>query len=264
MAFGFAILLLVGCMAIFAPFISRYDPVAINAIDRLKPPSAEHWLGTDHVGRDVYARTIFGSRISLGVGFAVAAITSIAGVAIGIFTGYYRGVDNVVMRLMDAFMAFPALILAMALIALLGSTVQNVIIAVSVVETPRMVRVVRGVVLSLREREFVGAARAIGAPPSRIMRVHILPNTMAPVIIQATFIFAGAILTEASLSFLGAGSPPYIPSWGNIMGQGRTYLQMAMWVTFFPGLVLMLTVLAINFVGDGLRDRLDPRLRRIM
>lgn len=251
-------------MAVFAPLISRYDPVALKAIDRLKPPSAAHWFGTDHVGRDVYARTVYGGRISLAVGSAVAIITALAGVAIGIFAGYYRRVDNIVMRVMDAFMAFPALILAMALIALLGSTVQNVIIAVSVVETPRMVRVVRGVVLSLREREFVGAARAIGAGPLRIMRVHILPNTMAPVIIQATFVFAGAILTEASLSFLGAGSPPYIPSWGNIMGQGRTYLQMAVWVTFFPGLVLMLTVLAINFVGDGLRDRLDPRLRSVM
>lgn len=263
MTFGAFIILGVSVMAIFAPLIARTDPVRISPIDRLKPPAEKHWFGTDHVGRDVYSRTIYGSRISLIVGCSVAAIVSLAGVSIGLVSGYFPKLDGIIMRIMDGLMAFPALLLAMALIAMLGSTVQNVIIALSVPSTPTMSRIVRGVVLSLRERDFVEASRALGTHPLRILLTHIFPNTVAPVIIQGTVVFAGAVLAEASLSFLGAGSPPYIPSWGNIMGQGRTYLQMAVWVTFFPGLFLSLTVLAINLVGDGLRDRLDPRLRQL-
>ncbi|MDP2950343.1 MAG: ABC transporter permease [Chloroflexota bacterium] len=176
--------------------------------------------------------------------------------------GYSRAVDNVLMRFMDGLMAFPTLVLALALIALLGSSIQNVIIAITVVDSPRAVRVVRSCVLSLREQTFVEAARAVGVPTWRILFVHIAPNTLAPVMVQASFIFAGAIMTEAALSFLGAGSPPHIPSWGNLISQGRGYLQVAFWMIFFPGLFLALTVLAVNLVGDGLRDALDPKLRR--
>jgi peptide/nickel transport system permease protein len=205
---------------------------------------------------------MFGGRISLLVGFAVGLVVAAAGLLIGLIAGYYRTMDNIIMRFLDGLMAFPSLLLALALIAILGSSVQNVIIAICVVETPRMVRVVRGAVLVLRETTFVEAARAFGAPLWRILLLHVAPNTLAPAIVQATFIFALAIIVEANLSFLGAGVPPRIPTWGNIMGQGRTYLQMAMWVTFFPGLFLSLTVLAINLVGDGLRDALDPKLAR--
>ena len=196
------------------------------------------------------------------VGFAVGGITTVGGLFIGLIAGYYRKVDNVVMRFMDGLMAFPTLILALALIAVLGASVQNVIIVITVVSVPRMVRVVRSSVLSLREQQFVEAARALGVPAWRILALHIAPNTLAPVMVQGTFVFALAVITEANLSFLGAGVPPTTPSWGNIMGQGRTYLQIAVWVTFFPGVFLSLTVLSINLLGDGLRDALDPKLRR--
>jgi peptide/nickel transport system permease protein len=262
MALGLVILTVVSLVGLFAPLLARTDPTRTNPAVAFQRPSAAGWFGTDNVGRDIYSRTIHGSRISLLVGLSVAALVAVAGGLIGLLVGYYRRLDNIVMRLMDGLMAFPALLLGLALMALLGSTVQNVIIAISVVETPRMVRVVRASVLSLREQEFVTAARALGAQPWRILGFHIFPNTLAPLIVQATFVFAYAIILEASLSFLGAGSPPYIPSWGNIMGQGRTYLQLAPWVTFFPGLFLFLTVLAINLVGDGLRDVLDPKLAR--
>ena len=262
MGAGACILLLVIAIAALAPWVARADPVKTNPVERLKPPSAQYWFGTDHTGRQVYARTIYGSRISLVVGFAVGLIVAGAGAVIGLVSGYYRAVDNLVMRGMDGVMAFPALLLALALIALLGSSLQNVIIAISVVETPRTVRVVRASVLSLREQDFVTAARAVGAEPLRVLGVHILPNIVAPLLVQTTFVFALAVIVEANLSFLGAGTPPYIPTWGNIMGQGRTYLQLAPWVTFFPGLFLSLTVLAINLVGDGLRDALDPKLAR--
>lgn len=263
MALGMLLLVAVSIIAIFAPLIDQADPLKTNPIERLQAPSGDHWFGTDHVGRDVYARTMHGSRISLIVGFSVAVVVAVLGIMIGLLAGYYRQLDNIIMRFMDGVMAFPTLLLALALIALLGSSLQNVIIAISVVDTPRMVRIIRGSTLSIRELDFVTAAKAVGARPSRILLRHILPNTIAPLIVQATFIFASAIIVEASLSFLGAGSPPYIPSWGNIMGQGRTYLQMAVWVTFFPGLFLSLTVLSINLVGDGLRDTLDPRLRGV-
>jgi peptide/nickel transport system permease protein len=183
---------------------------------------------------------------------------------IGLATGYYKGLDSVIMRFMDTLMAFPAILLALALIALLGSSLQNVIIALTVVETPRTVRLIRSSVLYIRETTFVEAARAIGASPLRILALHVAPNTIAPVIVQATYVFALAVIAEANLSFLGAGTPPYVPSWGNIMAEGRTYLQIAPWVTLFPGVFLSLTVLAINLVGDGLRDTLDPKLRRRM
>ena len=227
----------------------------------LSPSISNFWFGTDNFGRDVYARTMQGSRISLLVGFSVAIVVTVAGLFIGLVSGYFRIVDSVVMRLMDGMMAMPTILLALAIITLLGSSVQNVIIVISIVDTPRMVRIVRSAVLSLREQMFVDAARSVGVPVWRILALHIAPNTVAPVLVQATFVFGAAILTEAALSFLGAGTPPIIPSWGNIMGEGRQYLQIAFWITFFPGLFLSATVLSINLAGDGLRDILDPRLR---
>ena len=259
---GLIIVVLVVFMAVAAPLVDHIDHSELSPIDRLQAPSGFHWFGTDELGRDIYSRTIHGSRISLLVGFVVAGIVAMAGSALGLVSGYYRGLDNVIMRFMDGIMAIPAILLALALVAMLGGSVQNVIIAISVVETPRMVRIVRASVLSLREQEFVTAIRAVGAGPLRILARHVFPNTLAPLLIQGTFVFAFAVIVEASLSFLGAGVPPDVPSWGNMMGRGKTYIELAFWWTFFPGLFLSITVLAVNLLGDGLRDALDPKLRR--
>ncbi len=261
LAFGVFILVVMSIIAVISPLITG-EAILTSFENRLISPSlAGFWFGTDNFGRDVYARTMQGSRISLLVGFSVALLVTMAGLLIGLVSGYFRIVDNVVMRFMDGMMAMPTILLALAIITLLGSSVQNVIIVITIVDTPRMVRIVRGAVLSLREQMFVDAARSIGVPVWRVLALHIAPNTIAPVLVQATFVFAAAILTEAALSFLGAGTPPIIPSWGNIMGEGRQYLQIAFWITFFPGVFLSITVLAINLAGDGLRDILDPRLR---
>ncbi len=259
---GFIILAVISFFTVFAGAIDRYDPLRLEPLDRLLAPSSEHWFGTDNTGRDVYSRTIHGGRVSLRVGFTVALLTVCAGMVVGLISGYDRRADMVIQRFMDAIMSFPTLLLALALIAMLGSSVNNVIVVITVVDTPRMVRIVRAQVLSLREYQFVEAARAIGAPTWRILLLHVAPNTFAPVMVQATFVFATAILVEAGLSFLGLGIPPELPSWGNILALGRTYLQTAVWIAFFPGLVLTITVLAINLVGDGLRDALDPKLSR--
>lgn len=259
---GFVILAIISFFTIFAGYVDRYPPLKLEPLDRLQSPSLEHWFGTDNTGRDVYSRTIHGGRVSLLVGFTVAILTVCAGMVIGLISGYDRRADMVIQRFMDAIMSFPTLLLALALIAMLGSSITNVIIVITVVDTPRMVRIVRAQVLALREYQFVEAARALGAPTWRILLLHVAPNTFAPVMVQATFIFATAILVEAGLSFLGLGIPPDLPSWGNILALGRTYLQTAVWVSFFPGLILTITVLAINLVGDGLRDALDPKLAR--
>ena len=261
MLIGLIILLLAVLMAGFAPLIATDEPKALDPVNRLQPPSAEAYFGTDSVGRDVFSRTIFGSRLSLAIGASVTVLTIIAGVVIGIVSGYYKLADNIVMRFMDGLMAFPSFLLAIALVALLGASFQNVVIALSVVETPRVVRIVRGSVLSLRERQYVEGALAVGARPLRILFTHIFPNLVAPLTVQATFVFALAILVEAGLSFLGAGVPPDVPSWGNMMGDANLLKQLAPWMIFFPGLFLSLTVLGANLLGDGLRDTLDPRLR---
>jgi peptide/nickel transport system permease protein len=261
MAFGLVILVAMAVIAIFAPLISG-EAVRTSPFDQFIGPSGKFWFGTDSLGRDVYARTIQGSRVSLFVGFTVAVVTTVLGLALGLVAGYFRKIDNVVMRVVDGLMAIPAILLALALISLLGPSLSNVIVAICVLDTPRMVRIVRGSVLSLREQMYVEAARTIGASVPRILILHIAPNTFAPVIVQATYTFAQAILVEAALSFLGAGVPPTNPSWGNIMADGRTYIQVAPWIIFFPGLFLSLMVLSINLVGDGLRDTLDPRLKR--
>ncbi|MGI9336657.1 MAG: ABC transporter permease, partial [Gammaproteobacteria bacterium] len=228
------------------------------------PPSGDYWFGADFLGRDVYARTIYGGRISLAVGLAVAVISTVIGLVIGLVAGYVRWVDAVVMRIMDGLMAIPGVLLAIALISLAGASVLNVIIAISIPEIPRVVRLVRSVVLTIREQPYVEAAVSVGSRLPKILFKHILPNTIAPLIVQATYVCASAVVIEAILSFLGAGTPPEIPSWGNIMAEGRTYFQIAPWMIFFPGIFLAATVLAVNVLGDGLRDSLDPRIARRM
>jgi peptide/nickel transport system permease protein len=260
---GSAILALFVVVALIAPWIAG-DPLNFEPLNRLKRPSAEFWFGTDQFGRDVYSRVVYGTRISLIVGISVAVVATAAGLLIGLLCGYYRRVDDVVMRVMDGLMAIPAILLAVALITLMKASVLIVIVAISIPEIPRVVRLVRSVVLTVRELPYIEAALASGTNARLIMTRHILPNTVAPLIVQATYVCAAAILTEAGLSFLGAGTPPEIPSWGNVISMGRTYFQLAPWIIFFPGVMLAIVVLAINLVGDGLRDSLDPRIARRM
>ena len=260
---GTLILLALLGIAILAPWLAG-DPLQFEPINRLKRPSEEFWFGTDQFGRDVYSRVIYGTRISLIVGFSVAVLATAIGLVLGVLCGYYKSVDAIVMRFMDGMMAIPAILLAIALITLMKASLLIVIAAISIPEIPRVVRLVRSVVLSVRARPYIEAAVASGTRNVRIMVRHILPNTVAPLIVQATYVCASAILTEAGLSFLGAGTPPEIPSWGNVISLGRTFFQIAPWIIFFPGVLLAITVLAINLVGDGLRDTLDPRIARRM
>ena len=258
---GVIILTVISLIAIFAPLMTRTDYIAVDPINRLKAPSSEHWFGTDDFGRDVYDRTMVGSRISLHVGFAVTVITVVVGLVIALVAGYYRIADNVIMRFIDGMLAFPTILLALALMAVLGSSLNNVIIALSIGGIAVKVRLVRSVVLSLRETAYVEAARAIGARTWRILILHIAPNTFGIVVVQATFTLATTILAEASLSFLGVGVPPFIPSWGNVVATGQGYIQVALWISFFPGVFLTLTILSVVLIGDALRDYLDPKLR---
>ena len=260
---GTLILLALLGVAILAPWLAG-DPLQFEPINRLKRPSEEFWFGTDQFGRDVYSRVVYGTRISLIVGFSVAVLATTVGLVLGVLCGYYRAVDAIVMRFMDGMMAIPAILLAIALITLMKASLVIVIAAISIPEIPRVVRLVRSVVLSIRARPYIEAAIASGTRNVRIMVRHILPNTVAPLIVQATYVCASAILTEAGLSFLGAGTPPEIPSWGNVMSLGRTYFQIAPWIIFFPGVLLAIMVLAVNLVGEGLRDTLDPRIARRM
>jgi len=245
--------------ATFAPLWWTGDPLQMRPIRRLRPPSAEVWFGTDHFGRDIYTRTVYGARISLIVGAAVSAISLVLGTGLGLVIGFYRRLDTTMMRIVDGIMAIPAILLALALMALMRASVRNVIIALVIPEIPRVIRVVRASVLSLREHLMVEGARALGVGTPRILLRYILPALVAPLLVQGTYICASAILVEAYLSFLGAGTPPVIPSWGNIMAEGRAYVQLAFWIILFPGVFLAATVLAINLVGDGLRDVLDVR-----
>jgi len=260
---GSTILVLMVAMAVFAPFLGTVDPQALSPIRRLRPPSAQYWFGTDMLGRDVYSRVVFGARISLTVGLSVAFFSTALGLAIGLIAGFNRAVDSIVMRVMDGLMSIPAVLLAIALMALTKASVKNVIIAISLTEIPRVARLVRGIVLTLRERPFVEAAIAAGTRQLRLLSRHILPNTLAPVLVQGTYITASAMITEAVLSFIGAGTPTDIPSWGNMMAEGRQVFPIAPYIIIFPGIFLALTVLAVNMVGDGLRDALDPRLLRV-
>ena len=252
------------CIAVLAPWLGTVDPAALSPIRRLRPPSEQYWFGTDALGRDVYSRVIYGTRASLFVGFAVAASAVLAGLFFGLVAGFNRWVDAILMRVMDGLMSIPSVLLAIALMALTRASLENVILAIAVAEVPRVTRLVRGVVLGLREQPFVEAAIATGTSTPRILLRHILPNTIAPVIVQATYICAAAIITEAILSFIGAGLPPSIPTWGNIIAEGRAIFQIRPQLILLPAAFLSLTVLAINLLGDGLRDALDPRLARQM
>jgi peptide/nickel transport system permease protein len=260
---GGVILAIVAVLALAAPLFAG-DAITMHPAQRLRPPSQQDWLGTDHLGRDVFARTIYGARVSLLVGLAVAAVSIAVGLFVGLMAGYFRKIDAVVMRLMDGLMSIPAILLAIALVALTRASVSTVIIAITIPEVPRVVRLVRAVVLGVREAPYVEAAIAGGTPTWKILARHILPSTINPLIVQATYICASAILIEAALSFLGAGTPPEIPTWGNMIAQSRLFLSRAPWTIFAPGIALALVVLAVNLLGDGLRDRLDPRLARRM
>ena len=261
---GAILLSLLILMAIFAPWLGTVDPQALAPIRRLRPPSSAYWFGTDMLGRDVYSRVVYGSRVSLIIGISVALFSAAVGIALGLLTGFIRLLDAILMRVMDGLMSIPSVLLAIALMALTRASIGNVIFAITVAEVPRVTRLVRGVVLTLREQPFVEAAVASGTGFLAILWRHILPNTLAPVLVQGTFIAASAMITEAALSFIGAGTPPNIPSWGNIMAEGRSLFQIAYYIILFPGICLSLAVLSINLIGDGLRDALDPRLARRM
>ncbi len=262
MAIGAFILGLMVFIAIFAPFLGTKDPTALAPALRTREPSAQFWFGTDMLGRDVYSRVLYGARVSLIVGFSVAILASVIGLTIGLISGYIRLADSIIMRIMDGLMSIPPILLAIALMALTRGSVRNVIIAITIAEVPRVSRLVRGVVLSLREQPYVEAAIAAGTRTPTIILRHILPNTLAPLTVQATFICAAAMITESILSFIGAGTPPIIPSWGNIMAEGRALWQVKPYIVFFPAIFLSITVLSINLLGDGLRDALDPRMAK--
>jgi len=251
-------------VSVFAPWLGTVDPQAVSPLRRLRPPSAEYWFGSDMLGRDVYSRVLYGARVSLAVGLAVALLSSLIGLAVGLVTGYVRWLDAIVMRIMDGLMSIPSVLLAIALMALTKASIRNVVAAITLTEVPRIVRLVRSLVLSLREEPYVEAAVASGTELPRILLRHILPNTVAPLLVQGTYVCASAMITEAILSFIGAGTPPNIPSWGNIMAEARSLFQVAGYLILFPAMCLSLTVLAVNLVGDGMRDALDPRLARRM
>jgi peptide/nickel transport system permease protein len=261
-AIGGTLLLALVLIGIFAPYLWTVDPTALAPARRLRPPSADHWFGTDALGRDVYSRVLYGTRVSLTVGLSVALLATLAGLTIGLVSGFVRWADGIVMRIMDGLMSIPPILLAIALMALTRGSVGNVIMAITVAEIPRVSRLVRSVVLSLREQAYVDAAIASGTRAPMIILRHILPNTMAPMLVQATYVCASAMIVESILSFIGAGTPPTIPSWGNIMAEGRALWQVKPYIVFFPAAFLSVTVLAVNLVGDGLRDALDPRMAK--
>ncbi|MBB4293223.1 peptide/nickel transport system permease protein [Rhizobium leguminosarum] len=256
---GGGLLLLLVAAAILAPLLGTVDPEFVSPIKRNREPSLMFWFGTDTLGRDLYSRVLYGARVSLFVGFCVAACATFLGLATGLAAGAYRRLDSVVMRIMDGLMSIPPILLAIALMAATGGSVGNVIMAITIAEFPRMSRLVRGLVLSIREQPFVDGAIASGCSMPRIVLWHILPNTLGPVMVQATYICSAAMITEAALSFIGAGTPPSVPSWGGIMNEGRMLWQLKPYIILFPAAFLSITVLAVNLLGDGLRDAFDPR-----
>ena len=260
---GLALVTFLLLVSLLAPAFSTHNPMYKDPNIRLSPPSREYFFGTDNLGQDVYSRTLYGGRLSFLTGFSVMFISGFFGTLLGLIAGYYRRLDFVIMRVLDGFMAFPSILLAIALTAVLGGRLSNVIIALSIVYTPSSARVIRSVVLIIRETEYVEASKSIGASSLRIIFCHILPNSFAPIIVQGSYVFARAVILEAALSFLGAGVPPWIPTWGGIMSSGRPYMMVAPWIIFFPGIVVILAVFGLNFFGDGLRDFLDPRLRGV-
>ena len=273
---GAVLIVLIALMGVAAPLITSDDPTAINPAGRNKAPGAEIsfrnddgqrvkktvLMGTDTLGRDIFSRVVYGARISLVVGIMVAVASVAAGLLIGLLSGYYRWLDGVVMRFMDGLMAIPSILLAIALVSLSGASLTAVVVAIAIPEIPRVVRLVRSIVLSIREEPYVEAAISVGTPTPKILYRHVLPNTIAPLIVQATYICGSAILLEAILSFLGVGIPPETPTWGNIMAEGRGVFQLLPHNILIPGVFLTLTVLAVNMLGDGLRDTLDPRMSK--
>jgi peptide/nickel transport system permease protein len=259
---GAFVLLALIAMAILAPYLGTADPQAISPIRRLRKPSEAHWFGTDMMGRDIYSRVVYGARVSLTVGLSVALFATLAGLAIGLVTGFVRWLDGIVMRVMDGLMSIPGVLLAIALMALTKASLENVVLAITVTEVPRVVRLIRSIVLTLREQPYVEAAIASGTRTPRILVRHILPGTVAPLLVQATYICASAMLTEAILSFLGAGISPETPTWGNIMAEGRAYFQIKPSLIFWPGLLLSIAILSVNLIGDAARDALDPRMKQ--
>lgn len=262
MGLGMMVLVVLAVVALLAPWLSAFDPNELDPLARMKPPSGAHWFGTDALGRDLFTRVVWGARVSLIVGLAVSAISMVLGVVIGMLAGYFRVLDRIVMRIMDGLMAIPNILLAIALMSAFRGGLGTVIVAIVIPEVPRVVRLVRGLVLGLRNQAYIEAAVAMGSRTPKILFMHILPNLIAPLMVQATFIAASAIITEAALSFLGVGIPPQTPSWGNIISEGRNFLSIAFHIILFPGIFLAVTILAVNLVGDGLRDMLDPKLAR--
>jgi peptide/nickel transport system permease protein len=261
---GAVILGIVTMLAIFAPWITPYDPMTLKILDRLQSPRATHWFGTDELGRDVFSRVIFGARYSLTIGATLVLISMTGGVLLGLTAGFFRRLDGPIMRLVDAMMSFPDILLAIALVAVLGASMTNVILALAIVYTPRVARVVRASTLVVRELLFIEAARALGVSTWRILFIHILHNIASPILVQATFIFAYAVLAEAGLSFLGVGVPPVLPTWGSMISSGQQFAHQAIWLVVFPGIAIILSALSLQMVGDGFRDLLDPKLRKAL
>lgn len=261
-AAGIIVLAVFAILALLAPWIAPYSPSKLSIVNRLKPPSEMFWFGTDEFGRDVFSRTIYAGRLSLMVGAAVVVLSAIIGVTLGLLAGFFQRLDTPIARLIDAMMAFPDILLAIALVAALGPSLATVIVALSVVYSPRLARIVRASTLVIRELPYVEAAQSLGISTFHIMTRHVLRNLISPIIVQCTFLFASAMLAEAGLSFLGLGVSPEIPTWGTMIAAGRQYIGQADWMTYFPGFAIILSVLSLQMVGDGLRDMLDPRLRR--
>jgi len=258
-AVGGVALVAIVFMAAFAPVLGTSDPTHLSALNRNKPPSAEHWFGTDSLGRDVYSRVIYGARVSLTVGFTVAFLSAVIGLLFGMCAGFIKWADEILMRVMDGVMTIPSILLAIALVALTKPSVTSVIIAITIVEIPRVARLMRSAVLSIRGQAYIEAATLSGTPVPVILLRHVLPNIVSPLMVQVTYVCAHAMLAEAGLSFIGAGAPPSVPSWGGIMAEGRMLWQIKPYLVFFPALFLSITVLMVNILGDGLRDALDPR-----
>ena len=259
---GSMLLLVMLALALFAPWIASHDPTEMNVVERLKPPSAEFLLGTDALGRDIFSRILYGARVSLLVGVSVALFSALIGICVGTVAGFNRLADKLIMRVMDGIMAIPGILLAVALMTLIHASIATVVIAIALPEIPRVVRLVRSLVLTIREQPYIQAAQAVGTRFPLVLIRHVIPNLLTPLIVQASFIWASAMIFEAYLSFLGAGTPPEVPSWGNMMAEGRSVVQLAFGIILYPGIFLGLTVLAVNLVGDGLRDLLDPRIAR--
>lgn len=259
---GLAIIGLLILVAIFAPYLAPYSPTEQNILFRYKAPSARHWLGTDEMGRDILSRIIYGSRISLKVGLISVSLALMVGVPLGLIAGYYGGIpDMLIMRFMDIMLAFPSVLLAIAIVAILGPRLENAMIAIAIINIPRFARIIRSSTISIKENEYINAARVLGASNFRIILLHLLPNAMAPLIVQTTLSIAAAILEAAALSFLGLGAQPPSPEWGAMLSDARSALQKAPWVATFPGLAIFLGVLGFNLLGDGLRDALDPKMK---